>query len=91
MPVKNKRQRYVLEGTWGSQHRAFHRTIIYNPDKYKDLKSITFDDGTSLRLSIRKAEPYEKVSVIHGYDSLIDKCLRQGVNSVNELEEKGVA
>jgi len=85
--MKSKRQRYILEGTWGSHHGAYHRTVIYNPDKYKDIKSIMFDDGTSLKLSIRQAKPYEKVEIIHGYDSLIDKCLRHGVNSVNELKE----
>ena len=85
--MKTKRQRYVLEGTWGSHHVCFHRTIIYNPDEYKDLKSILFDDGTVLRLSIRKAEPYEKITVIHGYDSLIRKCLLEKVNSVIELKE----
>ncbi len=85
--AKTKRQRYILEGTWGSKHNVYHRVIIYKPDKYKDLKSITFDDGTSMQLTIRKAEPYEKVEIIHGYDSLIDKCLRGGVNSVFALEE----
>ncbi|MDD5353233.1 MAG: hypothetical protein PHS93_08755 [Candidatus Omnitrophica bacterium] len=81
----NKRQRYILEGTWGNQHRVYHRTVIYDPDKYKNLKSILFDDGTSMRLSIRKAIPYEKIVIIHGYDSLIDKCLRNKVSSVTAL------
>lgn len=87
----SKRERYILEGTWGSQHRVYHRTIIYKPDLYKDLHSITFDDGTSMRFSIHKAKPYEKVEIIHGYDSLIDKCLRHKVSSVSELKELGVS
>lgn len=52
-----KKQRYVLEGVWGRNGNVYHRQVIYNPDKYKDLTSITFDDGTVLRLRIRKAEP----------------------------------
>ena len=82
-----KRQRYVLEGTWSKTHKVYHRQIIYKPDLYKDLKSITFDDGTTLRLSIREAKPYEKCPLIHGYNALIDSCIRHKVSSVAELKE----
>jgi hypothetical protein len=82
-----KRKRFVLEGTWGSHGHVYHRQVVYNPELYKDLKSITFDDGTTLRLSIREATPYEKVELIHGYDSLIDRCIRHNVCSVAEIKE----
>ena len=82
-----KKKRYILVGTWGCNHNVYHKTLIKNPELYKNLRSITFDDGTSLKLYIEEVKPYERVIQIHGYDKLIEKCLRKGVNSVVQLKK----
>jgi hypothetical protein len=85
--------RYVLEGTWSgytsAQSRIVHRTIVRKPDPYASLSAIRYTDGTALFLSVRPARPREKVQEIHGYDSLIAKCLRHGVDSVAALPRSG--
>jgi len=81
--------RYVLEGEWSgyrsSQRRICHRTVIKRIEKYKDLTSIRFTDGTTLDLSIHKCKPRERVKEIRGYDKLIADCISEGVCAVSEL------
>ena len=84
--MSKKRQRYVLEGQWSQTRRIYHRAVIYNPEKYKELSTIEFDDGTYLKLKIREAKPYERVEVIHGYDSLINKCLLHKIHRVVDIK-----
>ena len=87
-----KRERYILEGEWSgyrsSQRRVCHRVVTKNPEIYKNLNSILFTDGTTLDLSIRKCKPRERVNEIHGYDSLINKCITLKVNSVKAIYNK---
>jgi len=89
-PRKGDRmKRFVLEGEWSGyqsyQRRVCHRTVERNPKPFDKLHSIRFTDGTTLDLSIRPCKPRERVKQIHGYDSLIRKCISQGVSSVEEL------
>jgi len=84
--------RYVLEGEWSgytsAQTRVCHRTVITDPSYLKGLTSIRFTDGTTLDLVVRKCTPREKVLVVNGYTSLIDKCVAKGVDSVDALYAK---
>lgn len=84
-------KRYVLEGTWsgyyGHQRKVVHRIIVTKPERYKNLTWIRYTDGTSLDLTIRPALPRERVIEKHGYDSLINQCLSEGVNEVAELSD----
>jgi hypothetical protein len=64
-----------------------HRVIVTKPERYKDLTWIAYTDGTSLSLTIRPVLPRERIKEIHGYDSLINQCLREGVNRVDELSD----
>ena len=81
--------RFVLEGEWtgywSSQRRVVHRTVTRNPARYEHLTYIAYTDGTALELRLRPCVPREKVTEIHGYDSLIEKCLRHGVCRVDQL------
>ena len=82
-------KRFVLEGEWSGynsgQKRVCHRTVETDTKPFDKLKSITFTDNTTLDLSIRPCAPRERVKEIHGYDSLIRKCINAGVDSVKEL------
>lgn len=88
--------RYVLEGEWSGYHsgqrRVVHCTVIpkYIADQIKEqqLHYISYTDGTSLDLSVREAKPRERITEIHGYDSLIRDCLHYKVSSVSELVAK---
>jgi hypothetical protein len=83
------RQRFVLEGEWTGYHsgqaRIVHRTVETH-DRFP--RSILYTDGTCLLLTVRPAQPREKVKEIHGYDSLISDCVRKGVASVAALYAK---
>ena len=85
------RKRFIIEGEWSGyrseQRRICHRTVTKYPEKYKELSFIRFTDNTTLDLRIRECKPREKVAEIHGYDSLIEECLRDGVNTVEELKK----
>jgi hypothetical protein len=81
--------RHIVEGVWSgytsAQSRVVHRTIVRDPKPFEKLTAISYTDGTALYLSCRPALPRERVVEIHGYDSLISKCIRHGVSSVAEL------
>lgn len=83
------KKRFILEGEWSGyrseQRRVCHRTVITNKDDFNNLTSIAFTDGTTLDLTVRPCLPRERVKQIHGYDSLISKCIAHGVSSVKEL------
>ena len=86
--------RYVLEGEWSgytcAQQRVVHRTVVRDPKPFEKLTCILYTDGTALYLSVRPAAPREKVKQIHGYDSLIRRCLEQDVSSVAALARASV-
>ena len=85
---------YMIEGIWigyrSSQDHVVHRTYHRKSDKkfverVKALgHSITFTDGTSLRLTVSEVT-HKTGREIHGYDSLIRDCAYAGVNSVAAL------
>ena len=69
--------RYVLEGEWSGyverQRKIVHREVVTEARaaRLRKLKAIRYTDGTRLSLSVRQAEPREKVAEILAYDSLI--------------------
>lgn len=69
--------RYVLEGEWtgyrSSQQRVVHREVIdaKRSERLKDLHAIRYTDGTKLLISVREAEPRERVKTVHSYSELI--------------------
>lgn len=87
--------RYVIEGTWqgykSSQDRVVHRQV-YQANRKKlrawveKTFSILFTDGTSLLLSVRDCEPYERVKQLRGYTELIENCAHFDVSSVAALQ-----
>lgn len=83
-------KRYVLEGEWSgynsSQRRISHRTVTTHPKRYEHLKTILYTDGTTLNISMRTALPREKVKVIDGYSSLIEKAAATGKSFVTVRE-----
>ena len=85
----SERQRFVLEGEWTGYHsgqaRVVHRTVERH-DRFPS--AIRYTDGTCLLLTVRPAKPRERVSEIHGYDSLIRECVAKGVDSVAALYAK---
>lgn len=72
-------KRFVIEGTWSgytaSQRRVVHRTVHKSSPKLRawaeKKDNIRFSDGTYLLISVRDCLPRERVSQIHGYDSMI--------------------
>ncbi len=93
--------RYVLDGTWsgylGGRDRIVHRTVISEKKALEirsaKLDSISFTDGTTLRLTVRESEPREHIREQDEYGRLINGCLQHGVRSVEALlrKEKGNA
>jgi hypothetical protein len=86
--------RWVLEGEWSgytsSQRRVVHRQAIGSG--FSDFRAwcerihaIRYTDGTTLVLSVRDAEPRERVVEINGYGSLIRDCFRHKVSNVDDL------
>lgn len=84
-------KRYILEGEWSGynsgQRRIVHRQIIHKP---ADLSCIRYSDGTTLNISIRAANPRERVTELHGYTSLVRDALRlnKAYVTVDELSKK---
>jgi hypothetical protein len=88
-------KRFVLEGEWSgyrsAQQCVVHRTAHKGSEKTlrawaERIHAIQFTDGTALRLSVRDAAPGERITAIHGYDSLIRDCMYRNVQSVAELQ-----
>lgn len=82
--------RFVVEGVWtgytAAQRHVVHRTVHFgDPARYEALKAIRYTDGTSLLISVRALDRGERVSTLHGYDTLIADCIRYGVSSVYDL------
>jgi hypothetical protein len=83
--------RFILEGTWSgytsAQRHVVHRQVVTKPARFADIikSGIRYTDGTALYLTMREAKPREKVTEIHGYDSLIADCVREQVCSVDAL------
>ena len=89
--------RFIIEGEWSGyvsrQRRIVHRTV--HSKAFKKLRAwiekthaIFYTDGTSLSLIVRDCKPRERISEIHGYDSLIKDCQFYDVNSVEELHKR---
>lgn len=80
--------RFILEGTWtgytSSQSRVCHREILTEKraDSLRGLHRIVFTDNTSLLISIREAQPREKIVVNNQYGSLIREAEQHGGSAV---------
>src|SRR3990167_7220448 len=92
-----KAMRYIIEGEWSGYHSGqrhiVHRTV--HAGAYKKLRAwaektfaIYYTDGTSLMLSVRDCKPRERVTEIHGYDSLIRDCAYEDVDHVAALRKR---
>lgn len=87
------RQRWVIEGEWSgytaSQRKVAHREVTTNRRRAESLsaqRSIQFDDGTTLFISVRELGKGERVEPVFGYSALIADCLQYGVWSVAEVQ-----
>lgn len=76
--------RYVLEGEWtgyrSSQQRVVHREVIgpKRAERLRALHKIVYTDGTALLISVREAEPRERVKTFDSYSELIRDAERVG-------------
>lgn len=81
--------RFVLEGTWtgyvSRQSRIVHREVLTakRAVRLKALHKIVYTDGTALLISIREANPREKVNRIDSYGALIRDAEAKGGNIVH--------
>jgi len=72
----SKRKRFVVEAEWSGYHsgqrHVVHRTVetLFRAG-WDNLHYHSFSDGTGLTISVRDAEPRERVQQIHGYSSLL--------------------
>lgn len=82
-------KRYVLEGEWSGyrsgQRRVVHREVVKTskPERYQNLRGITYSDGTTLHITFRECAPRERVEQKHGYKSLISQAIMTGDSWVN--------
>jgi hypothetical protein len=80
--------RFILEGTWtgyvSRQSRVVHREVLTakRAVNLKGLHKIVYTDGTALLLSLRAAQPREKIVVINSYGEMIRDAERYGGNVV---------
>lgn len=85
MNFKNYRstQRFVVEGIWSgyrsSQQRPCHRRVVsrWKAEALSKITAVQFTDNTTMTVTVRPAEKYEKVKEIHGYDDLLDDALHK--------------
>lgn len=90
--------RFILEGTWtgytSAQSRVCHREILTEKraDSLRSLRRIVFTDNTSLLISIREAQPREKIVPQNQYGELIRDAERHGgsVVRVDDLVDKSI-
>ena len=91
------KSRFIIEGEWtgyrSSQRHVVHRTV--HPGSMKHLRewaekthAIRYGDGTAIVLTVRDAKPRERVTEIHGYDSLIRDCAHYDLDSVEALIQR---
>lgn len=95
MSKKFKSRRWIVEGTWSgytsSQTKVVHRHVVHSEKHAKAIEAlacITYTDGTTLSLTVRKAKPYERVKKQEAYTKLINDCIYTNCNSVAELHKK---
>jgi len=75
-------RRYVVVGEWSgnrpSQKRVCHMHVVpeIHYEKYRDLTSISFADGTILTLKMRRARVGERVKEKHAFKAEIDAAIR---------------
>ena len=89
--------RWILEGTWSGyrsgQERVCHRRILKSKrsvEFWEPIHAVVFTDGTTMTMTIRECKPREKVTEIHGYDSLLMKFKCRGMTGychVSQLAE----
>ncbi len=92
--LRMSRQKFMIEGEWtgyrSSQQRIVHRHYTTSKAEAEGVKAIgygiTFDDGTSLLLTVKEVSGRGLPKEIHGYNSLIYDCRTKGVSSVSELQ-----
>jgi hypothetical protein len=76
--------RYILEGEWSgytsSQQRIVHRETIGRArfERLKALHKIVYTDGTALYVTVREAQPGERVMVRDSYGALIREAEASG-------------
>lgn len=82
---------FTIEGEWSgytsAQCHVVHREHTRSKkraDAIRDLGSISYTDGTRLRLRVIEGKSGKPIS---GYGSLIGQCLAKGVNSVAALQK----
>jgi hypothetical protein len=85
----------MIEGTWSGynsgQRRVVHReftTMRHRVEQIRNLGWILYTDGTTLSLTVTEIAGRQNLKPIAGYTSLIDKCIRHGVNAVNALPKE---
>jgi hypothetical protein len=79
-------KRYVVEGKWSGYHSGQQRVVyreVIKPNKksserWKNLHSIRYTDGTLLCISIREAKPRERIEQKLSYKSLVRDALYSG-------------
>lgn len=78
--------RWILEGTWSGyrsgQERVCHRRILKSKQSvefWESIHAVVFTDGTTMTMQIRECKPREKVTEIHGYDSLLWEFKSKGM------------
>lgn len=86
--------RFVIQGEWSGyvQRQAciVHVSLTKNVELaawVKETRAITFDDGTSLSLTVRECKKGERVKTQHGYLSLIEDCFHHKCRTVRGLVE----
>lgn len=91
-----KAPRFVIEGVWAGytcrQDRVVHRQAYQGSRRHlrawaESTHSVLFTDGTRLLLSVRECAPRERVQEVLGYSALIEDCARQGVRTVEDLND----
>ncbi len=86
-------KRHIVECVWRGYRGQLvpcHRVVIRYRKEIQALQKITsvgFSDNTSMSVSVRLAAPREKVKEIHGYNELLDDCVRAGKTGFVHVDE----
>jgi len=76
--------RFVLEAEWSGYHsgqrRVCHREVLTRQrEAFEAIKSVRFTDGTYLEVSVRDAEPNERVQEIKSYTEVLHGAAAKGL------------
>ena len=84
-------KRYVIEGEWSgytsNQRRICHRTITTRPNRYRQIRSFRFTDGTSMTITIRPCLYRERVQLLNGYTELIEKAANTKLSGAVDIRD----